>query len=95
MRVHTVLIFQAIACSYEICGSGMRGLGNSLTPMLLTVFGTCILRLIWIYTVNVKYHSFEMLLIIYPISWVVTGILVIVAYRRMAARCLKGNHRDV
>lgn len=95
MRVHTVLLFQALACSYEICGSGMRGLGNSLTPMLLTVFGTCILRLVWIYTVNVRYHSFEMLLVIYPISWIVTGILVIVAYRRMAARCLKGNHRDV
>lgn len=95
MRIHCVLLFQAVACSYEICGSGMRGLGNSLTPMLLTVFGTCVLRLVWIYTVNAHYHNFEILLIIYPISWLVTGILVIWAYRRMASRCLKGNNRVV
>lgn len=88
-RVHCVLMFQAIACSYEICGSAMRGLGNSLTPMLLTVFGTCVLRLIWIFTVSAHYHTFEMLFIVYPLSWLVTGIMVVVAYRRMAARCLR------
>lgn len=87
-RMHAVLMFQAIACSYEITGSAMRGLGDSLTPMILTVVGTCALRLVWIYTVNAAYNDFEVLLYIYPISWVITGILVMTAYRRMAARCL-------
>ncbi len=84
IRFHTVLALQFIACSYEIAGSAMRGLGNSLTPMLLTVFGTCVIRLAWIYTVNAYYHQFDILLIIYPISWVITGIMVIAAYLRMA-----------
>ncbi len=88
-RMHIVLVFQALACSYEISGSAMRGLGNSLTPMILTVFGTCILRLLWIYTVNASFHSFTLLLWIYPITWVITGILVISAYIRMARKCLK------
>lgn len=94
-RFHVVLVFQFLACSYEISGSAMRGLGNSLTPMLLTVFGTCVLRLLWIYTVNVKYHEFDILLVIYPITWVITGALVLMAYRRMAKRCFSGKMRDV
>lgn len=76
MRMHCVLVFQFIASTYEIPGAYMRGLGYSMTPMLLTVFGTCVLRLVWVYTVNVKYHDFEVLLSIYPISWIVTGIAV-------------------
>lgn len=87
-RFHTVLMFQFIACSYEIAGSAMRGLGNSLTPMLLTVLGTCVIRLAWIYTVNAHFHSFDILLMIYPISWTITGIMVAAAYLRMARRIL-------
>ncbi|MCM1349166.1 MAG: MATE family efflux transporter [Firmicutes bacterium] len=87
-RMRTVLMFQFLACSYEITGSAMRGLGNSLTPMLLTVFGTCALRLIWIYTVNAHYGQFDVLLYVYPISWIITGALVIGAYLKMARKCL-------
>lgn len=96
IRFHTVLIFQFMACSYEITGSAMRGLGNSLTPMLLTVFGTCVLRLAWIYTVNAHYHDFKILLVIYPITWVVTGLMVVAAYFHMAhKRFLPGAPRTV
>lgn len=88
-RMHIVMISQALACSYEITGSAMRGLGNSVTPMILTVFGTCVLRLVWIYSVNAYYHSFDILLWIYPITWVITGTMVIIAYLRMAHQRLR------
>lgn len=94
-RMHTVLMFQVLACSYEITGSAMRGLGNSMTPMILTVFGTCVLRLVWIYTVNAHYHQFDVLLCIYPITWVITGTMVVAAYLRTAKRRLSGNRRIV
>lgn len=93
--MHTVLMFQVLACSYEITGSAMRGLGNSMTPMILTVFGTCVLRLVWIYTVNAHYHQFDVLLCIYPITWVITGTMVVAAYLRTAKRRLSGNRRIV
>lgn len=76
MRLHCVLAFQSIASTYEISGAYMRGLGYSMTPMLLTIFGTCILRLLWVYMVNSRYNDFEVLLSIYPISWAVTGTAV-------------------
>lgn len=79
IRFHTVLIYQWTACSYEISGSYMRGLGYSVIPMLLAVFGTCILRLFWVWIFPSINYSFGTLLAIYPISWIITGIMVVAA----------------
>lgn len=79
VRIHTVVLFQSLAASYEISGAYMRGLGYSLTPMLLTVFGTCVLRLTWVLVLAPRRHDFGYLLSIYPITWIITGIMVVVA----------------
>lgn len=79
MRFHSALVFQWLASSYEIPGSYMRGLGYSVTPMALTIVGTCLLRLAWVAVFPSIDNTFPMLLTIYPISWVITGIAVITA----------------
>lgn len=79
VRFNTVLVFQCLASSYEISGSYMRALGYSLTPMLLTVFGTCVLRLGWVTTFRSIDDSFHGLLLIYPITWIITGAAVFTA----------------
>lgn len=77
VRLHTVLTFQFIAATYEIAGAYMRGLGYSMLPMILTIFGTCVLRLVWVFTVAANYRDFSLLLDVYPISWTITGALVV------------------
>lgn len=80
LRMNIVLLTQCLACSYEIAGAALRGLGYSMLPAILTVFGTCVLRLLWIYLVCPLLPSFDALMVIYPISWIVTGAAVLVAY---------------
>ena len=80
IRMEYVLLFQFIASSYEISGAALRGIGYSMTPTVLTIFGTCLLRLVWIFTVVPLSKSYETLLAVYPISWVITGISVCTAY---------------
>lgn len=80
IRISCVLLFQFIASSYEISAATMRGLGYSMTPTILTIFGTCLLRLLWVYTVCPRYHDFKVLMSVYPLSWVITGIAVCTAY---------------
>lgn len=79
-RVSIVLTMQWIACSYEIAGGALRGLGYSALPAVLTVFGTCLLRLVWIYTIYPLYPTYDTLMMVFPISWAITGTLVVVAY---------------
>lgn len=89
-RMQYVLFFQFIACSYEIAGAAMRGLGYSMTPTILTIFGTCVLRIVWLHTVCAGTTTFRTVMIVYPISWTITGVAVLGAYfivsRRAFAR---------
>lgn len=90
-RIYVALAFQWIATSYEIPAACMRGLGKSLAPALLTIFGTCFIRLGWIFLVLSHWYGYEHLMLCYPISWVITGVLVssvYVAASRKAYRLL-------
>lgn len=82
-RMVYVLAFQFIACYYEMAGSAMRGLGHSLTPALITIFGTCVLRLFWVWTFPVGQAEFRDLMIVYPVSWLLTDLLMWIAYARV------------
>ncbi len=81
-RVATVLLFQFVACYYEIAGSTLRGLGYSMTPALITIFGTCVMRLIWV-GVFPDDGTFAQLLAIYPLSWVLTDLIMLFAFARV------------
>lgn len=90
-RLVIATTLELLTSTYEISGGAMRGLGHSLQPALITVFGSCVLRLIWISTACVAVHEFWVLIIIYPISWVVTGIIMIVSYLRLRKKMLIKN----
>lgn len=79
-RMETVLAVQFLACSYEISAAAMRGLGRSVLPTLLMLFGTCVLRIVWVYAVCPVWKSFDTIMLVYPISWVITGIMVCAAF---------------
>lgn len=79
-RMQIALLTQFIASSYEITGSGLRGLGRSLTPTLITVVGTCALRLAWVFFIFPLRPTFACLMTVYPLSWAVTGVAMLSAW---------------
>lgn len=79
-RMRWVLLVHFLICSYEITGSALRGMGRSLVPAVITIFGTCILRIVYVNTFVVSHHTFKNLMLVYPISWVVTGAMVLTAF---------------
>ena len=56
------------------CAGTIRGLGKSTTSAVITFFGTCVFRIVWIYTVFRYFENLESIYISYPISWLITGI---------------------
>lgn len=79
-RLKYVLLVHFLICSYEITGSALRGLGRSLVPAVLTVFGTCILRIVYVNTVVIAHHTYKVLMLVYPVSWIVTGAMVVLSF---------------
>lgn len=80
IRMQYVLLFQFIACSYEIAGASMRAIGHSMTPTVIVIVGTCLLRVCWASTG--RFAELRDLLLVYPISWILTGAAVLLAWHR-------------
>ena len=85
------------AATYFLCGimdvfCGMlRGMGQAVAPMVVSVMGACVFRTVWIYTVLVAFPSLNTLYLSYPISWILTLVahfISISIIRRKMARSL-------
>ena len=66
----------------DVSTGGLRGMGVSLAPMIISVLGVCGIRIGWIYTIFQipQFHTLEWLYHSYTISWGVTFIAQTVAY---------------
>ncbi|MBP3523508.1 MAG: MATE family efflux transporter [Clostridia bacterium] len=66
----------------EILSGAMRGAGDSLMPTLMTLTGVCLMRVFWVTVVVPRMHQLPVLLLSYPITWVITSAMFIVYYLR-------------
>ncbi|MDO4938438.1 MAG: MATE family efflux transporter [Lachnospiraceae bacterium] len=79
-------IIPLMALPYGLCGimdtlpGCMRGMGYSTVPMLIHLFGVVIFRYIWMGTAFKISHTLEVLILSFPISWVITSILQFIAF---------------
>jgi Na+-driven multidrug efflux pump len=80
IRIVRVAALEFMTSGHEIGGASLRGMGHSMLPAMLTVLGTCVLRLVWVYTVFERYRTFVMLMNVYPVTWAVTGSMILIAY---------------
>ena len=75
-----------VSASYFLCGimdvivGSLRGMGYSMMPMLISLTGACLFRVIWIFTVFQMNHSLFVLYISYPISWILTLTAQLICY---------------
>lgn len=69
-----------VSATYFLCGimdtmvGGLRGMGYSITPMVVSLTAVCILRMIWIATIFQSIHTPVILYLSYPVSWIFAAI---------------------
>lgn len=87
---------------YFLCGimdvmvGGLRGIGYSVMPMIVSLIGACGIRLLWIATVfNIdSFHNVTTVYLSYPVSWIITDIAHVVCYiivRKKLAKRIKAE----
>jgi putative MATE family efflux protein len=64
----------------EILSGSLRGMGNALIPMLLTCFGVCVLRIVWLFTIVPVWPNIKTVIFSYPLAWTTTSVLFIIYY---------------
>ena len=53
--------------------SALRGIGKSAAPTIIVVFGICVFRIVWIYTVFAYFGTLLSLYLLYSVTWFITG----------------------
>ena len=57
-----------------------RGLGKSAVPVAIVILGSCVFRVIWVYTIFACFHTIPALYLLYPCSWALTGFAEIIYF---------------
>ncbi|MCM1025959.1 MAG: MATE family efflux transporter [Roseburia sp.] len=88
-----ILRMTYVCAPYFFCGmmdvmvGVLRGIGYSIMPMLVSLTGACLFRVVWIYTVFRQVRTLECLYISYPISWALTFavhmVCFLIVYRKL------------
>ena len=70
-----------ISLPYFLCGvmevvmGIMRGLGYAITPMIVALSGACLFRILWLATLFTWFPTQSVLLLSYPVSWILTTLI--------------------
>ena len=85
-RMRHVCSLEGLTATYEVESASLRGMGRSLEPAVFTILGTVVFRLIWMATVFRLFPTYEMLMNVYPASWIFTGAALLIVYVRQMRR---------
>ena len=89
IRMLFIALLEPMTALYEVPGASLRGIGHSLMPTLITLMGSCILRIIYMHIMMHRFTSFYQVVMIYPISWAITGASMIILYFRVTKKAYK------
>lgn len=90
-----MLRLSIILPTYFLCGTmdtmvgQLRGIGYSILPMIVSLTGACLLRIVWIFTIFAATPTLNTLYISYPISWFATFATHLLCYLTLGRRHLR------
>jgi len=80
--LHMLVPCYSLYLCIEILSGAVRGAGDALVPTLFTLFGVCLLRVVWLLGIAPQLGTLQAVLLSYPITWALTSVLFIVYYLR-------------
>ena len=90
LRFFVVFYFTFILI--EVTHAVLRGMGNATGPMIISVFGVCGIRILWIFTAFRAYRTMTVLMTSYPMSWGISSAVSLI-YLLIVLK-LKGRNND-
>lgn len=73
-RLRIMAFSYAVAPLMDNSIAASRGIGKSIIPTIVVIMGSCVFRVVWIYTVFAYFHTVPSLYLLYIFSWFITGV---------------------
>jgi putative MATE family efflux protein len=90
LRVNVMMIAYFTCGIMNVFPGITRGMGFSVLPMLCTLVGACLMRIVWLWTIFAWHPTVIMLFACYPVTWTLAGIgqvaIFLYARRKVRAR---------
>ena len=79
-RMKIMCFSYAISAFMDNTIAACRGLGRTIVPTVVVIMGSCVFRVIWVYTIFAHYHTIPSLYLLYAFSWTITAAAEIVYF---------------
>ena len=63
----------AISAFMDCTIAACRGIGRSFVPTVIVILGSCVFRVVWVYTIFARFRTIPSLYLLYAFSWVLTA----------------------
>ena len=73
-RIHIMWFSYALAPFMDCAIAASRGIGKSVVPVIIVILGSCVFRVIWVYTIFAWFHTITALYMLYSFSWIITAV---------------------
>ncbi|MBR7041802.1 MAG: MATE family efflux transporter [Clostridia bacterium] len=70
----------------EVMTGTLRGMGDTFEPMIITLIGTCLFRVLWMTLLVPVWPTIPGISLVYPVSWLITGTAFTVYFLRKLRR---------
>ena len=79
-RLGIMALSYCVSAFMDCTIAASRGLGKSIMPTIIVIIGSCVFRVVWIYTIFAHFRTIESLYILYVFSWLITAIAEIIYF---------------
>ena len=73
-RMQIMCFSYAVSAFMDCTIAACRGIGRSFVPTVIVILGSCVFRVIWVYTIFAMFHTLTALYLLYIFSWTLTAI---------------------
>ncbi len=94
MRLSIMGLSYAFSAFMDGTIAAARGLGKTLWPTVMVILGSCVFRVIWVYTVFAHFGTVQSLYLLYIFSWTLTAIAEIIYFVRCYKKQLRPHRTE-
>ena len=88
-RVKVMTLAYCISAFMDCTIAASRGLDKTVVPTVIVVLGSCVFRVIWVYTIFARIHTIPALYLLYPCSWSLTALAKIIYFARCYRQAMR------
>mgnify|MGYP004644058463 FL=1 len=89
-RLKIMSVSYAFSAFMDCTIAASRGLGKTVVPTFIVIMGSCVFRVIWIYTIFAYFKTIPSLYLLYIFSWTITATAEIIYFQAIYRREMRG-----